>query len=187
MASLPRYHLSPEDYLTIERKAEFKSEYIDGEIYAMSGASESHNVIAGNIITELNLQLRATDCRVYPSDMKVRLPDSSRFFYPDVSVICGKPQFADDRKDVVLNPTLIVEVLSDSTESFDRGAKFQAYQEIPTLSEYVLVAQDKYLVEHYVRQPDGWLYTKFKGAAAVLKLASLDCHLKLEDIYRKAI
>ena len=187
MASLPKYHLSPEEYLAIERKAEFKSEYIDGEIYAMPGASPRHNLIVGNIIGELHARLKTTNCAVYPSDLKVRVPDSSKFFYPDVSVVCGEAQLADSEKDVVLNPVLIVEVLSDSTESFDRGAKFQAYQEIPTLNEYVLVAQDKYMVEHYVRQPDGWLYTKPKGTDATLTLAFLECHLKLDEVYRKVL
>ena len=188
MASLPEYYLTPEEYLARERKAGSKSEYIDGVMYAMSGAtSEPHNVIAGNLIGELYIQLRSADCRVYPSDMKVRVPDSTRFFYPDVSVVCGKPKFADDRKDVILNPVLIVEVLSDSTAAIDRGKKFQAYQEIESLAEYVLVSQDEHLVEHFVRQSASWLYTKDRPAEASLNLPSLNISIKLEDIYRYAL
>lgn len=130
MASLPDYYLSPEEYLSLERRAEFKSEYVDGVAYAMAGGSERHNLITGNLVTELNIQLRPTNRKVYPSDMKVRLPGSRRFFYPDVSVVCGETQFADEERDVILNPVLVVEVLSDSTEAFDRGKKFSSYQQI---------------------------------------------------------
>src|SRR5205085_5153555 len=152
MSSLPNYYLSAEEYLAIERKAEYKSEYVDGVMYAMAGSSERHNLIAGNIITELNIQLRTTPCKVYPSDLKVRVPDSRKFFYPDVSVVCGETKFADDERDVILNPVLIVEVLSESTAAFDRGKKFQSYQQIESLQEYLLVAQDEYVLEHYLRQ-----------------------------------
>src|SRR5437763_4654499 len=120
MSSLPNYYLSAEEYLAIERKAEYKSEYVDGVMYAMAGSSERHNLIAGNIITDLNIQLRTIPCKVYPSDLKVRVPDSRKFFYPDVSVVCGETKFADDERDVILNPVLIVEVLSESTAAFDR-------------------------------------------------------------------
>jgi Uma2 family endonuclease len=171
MSSLPNYYLSPEEYLAIERRAEYKSEYVDGVMYAMAGGSERHNLIAGNLITELNIQLRTVPCRVYPSDLKVRVPDSKRFFYPDVSVVCGEPQFADDEKDVVLNPILIVEVLSESTAAFDRGKKFQSYQQIESLQEYLLVSQDEHLVEHYLRQEDShWLYTKVSGLDGAIYL-----------------
>lgn len=124
MSPLPGYRLSPEEYLALERKAEHKSEYIDGIIYAMAGGSERHNLIAANIIIALGTQLRNRPCRVYTSDLKVGAPNSTRFFYPDVSVICGEPQFVDDEKDVILNPILIAEVLSESTAAFDRGKNF---------------------------------------------------------------
>ena len=185
MSSLPNYYLSPEEYLTIERNAEFKSEYFDGVAYAMAGGSERHNLITGNLVTELNVQLRAAPCRVYPSDMKVRLPNSKRFFYPDVSVICGETQFADEERDVILNPVLIVEVLSESTEAFDRGKKFSSYQQIESLREYLLVAQDEFVVEHYLRQEDGWLYTKASGLDSALDLPALNCRMALSDIYNK--
>jgi len=187
MASLPSHNLSPEEYLALERKADRKSEYVDGVMFLMSGASRRHNLIVGNITTELNLRLRPLDCDVYPSDMKVRLPDSSRFFYPDVSVVCGEPDFADGERDVVLNPVLVVEVLSDSTAAFDRGKKFQAYKQIETLIEYVLVAQDEMVVESFVRQPGAWLYTESRGADASIILRSVSCEIPLRDIYRRAI
>ncbi|HZT58930.1 MAG TPA: Uma2 family endonuclease [Pyrinomonadaceae bacterium] len=185
MASLPSHYFSPEEYLSLERRAEFKSEYFDGVIYAMAGGSERHNLITGNLVTELNIRLRERPCRVYPSDMKVRMPNSKRFFYPDVSVVCGEPQFADEVKDVLLNPILIVEVLSESTEAFDRGKKFSSYQQIESLREYLLVAQDEFVVEHYLRQEDGWLYTKANGLDTSLVLPALDCQIALSDIYNK--
>ena len=185
MASLPGY-LSPEDYLAIERKADIKSEYVNGVMYLMSGASFAHNIIVGNLIGELHARFKETDCGAYPSDLKVRLPDSSSFFYPGVSVLCGEPQFADREKDVVLNPIAVLEVLSNSTEAFDRGKKFQYYQQIESLMEYVLIAQDAMVVESFQRQPGKWLYTKAWGPDASLTLTSVDCQIPLRDIYRKA-
>jgi Uma2 family endonuclease len=187
MSSLPSYYLSPEEYLSIERHAKHKSEYVDGVMYAMAGGSERHNLIAGNLITELNIQLRVAPCRVYPSDLKVRVPNSKRFFYPDVSVVCGETQFADDERDVVLNPVLIVEVLSEGTAAFDRGKKFQSYQQIESLQEYLLISQDEFVVEHYLRQENGqWLYTKVNDLEETVILPTLKCQLVLSDIYNKA-
>src|SRR5437868_44022 len=186
MASLPSYYLSPEEYLAVERKAEYKSEYVDGVMYAMAGGSERHNLIAANTIISIGVQLRASPCRVYPSDLKVRVPNSKKFFYPDVSVVCGETRFADDERDIVLNPILIVEVLSESTAAFDRGKKFQAYQQLESLQEYLLVAQDEYIVEHYLRQEQNhWLYTKVLGLEETLALPTLKCQLALSDIYSK--
>ncbi|HWT03367.1 MAG TPA: Uma2 family endonuclease [Pyrinomonadaceae bacterium] len=186
MSSLPSYYLSPEEYLVIERQAEYKSEYVDGVMYAMAGGSERHNLIAGNLITELNIRLRDAPCRVYPSDLKVRVPNSKRFFYPDVSVVCGETQFADDERDVILNPILLAEVLSESTAAFDRGKKFQSYQQIESLQEYLLVSQDEHLVEHFLRQENGhWLYTKVSGLDQSIILPRLQCQLALSEIYNK--
>jgi Uma2 family endonuclease len=187
MPSLPRYYLSPEEYLASERRSEYKSEYVDGVRYAMAGGSERHNLIAGNLITELNIQLRAAPCRVYPSDLKVRVPNSKRFFYPDVSVVCGETQSADDERDVVLNPILIVEVLAESTAAFDRGKKFQSYQQVESLQEYLLVSQDEFVVEQYLRQEDGHcLYTKINGLDDAITLPTMKCQLALKEIYNKA-
>lgn len=179
-------YVTPEEYLAIERQAEFKSEYIDGVIYGMSGASLRHNTIVANIIIELGPQLKDKPCRALPSDMKVRLPDSRKFFYPDVSVVCGEPQFHDDREDVLLNPILIVEVLSATTAAFDRGEKFQAYQQIETLQEYVLVSQDKHSIEQFVRQTrEAWTYTATVGLESALSLPSIGCTLSMSAIYEK--
>lgn len=187
MSSLPSYYLSPEEYLASERKAEFKSEYFDGVTYAMAGGTERHNLIAANLIITIGLQLRNRPCRVYPSDLKVRIPNSKRFFYPDVSVVCGDTQFADDERDIILNPILIIEVLSESTVAFDRGKKFLSYQQINSLQEYLLVSQDEFLLEGYVRQSnDTWLYTKVTGLDATLISPSIACELALRDIYDKA-
>ena len=188
MASVPRYYLSPAEYLALERKAEFRSEYIDGVVYALAGGSERHSLLAANIITSLSVQLRSRPCRVYTSDLKVSTLTLQRFFYPDLSVVCGEAEFADDQKDVILNPILIVEVSSESTEAYDRGKKFLSYQQIDSLQEYLLVSQDEILVEGYARQgSDRWLYTKVTGLEGSLTLSSIQCELALRDVYDKAM
>jgi len=179
-------YLSPEEYLALERNAEYKSEFVDGFVYAMSSASLQHNTIAANVIAELVRQVRDKPCRVLPGDMKVRMPDSSKFFYPNVSVVCGEPQFHDQRNDVILNPTLIVEILSESTAMFDRGDKFLAYQQMESLKEYLLISQDKNLIEQYVRQPKGvWNYTATVGPDSSAYLPSIECTLSLKAVYDK--
>ena len=186
MASLPELYVSPEEYLAMERKAEFKSEYMDGVIYAFAGGSKRHNLIVANIIITLGGQLKGRPCKVYPSDLKVRLPNSKRFFYPDVSAVCGDDEFADDEHDVILNPTLIVEVSSETTAAFDRGKKFLSYQQINSLQEYLLVSQDDILAEGYRRQGnDTWLYTKVTSLEGSLTLPSIECELALKDVYDK--
>ena len=188
MSSLPEFYLSPEEYLAIERSAAHKSEYVDGVVYSTAACSERHNLITGNVVTELNTQLRQAPCRVYPSDLKVRVPGSNRFFYPDVSVVCGEPRFADEQRDIILNPQLIVEVLSDSTAAFDRGKKFQSYQQIESLLEYLLVAQDEHMVEHFLRLETGhWLYTKVSGLEETIGLPTIHSQLRLIDIYNKTV
>ena len=187
MSSIPDIYISPEEYLALERKAEYKSEYIDGEIFAMAGGSEIHNLIVANIIAGLHSQLFGSSCRVYPSDLKVRAPKPRYFYYPDVSVVCGETKFHDEHKDVVLNPVVIFEVQSEGTAAFDRGKKFQDYQQLETLVEYILVAQDEALVEHYVKQENGsWIYTKLSGLEDSLALPTIKCQLKLSFIYHNA-
>jgi len=183
---LKEQYIPPEEYLASERRAETKSEYYDGTVYAMSGASPMHNVIVGNLITELNTQLRKTPYLVFPSDMKVRLPDSRKYFYPDLSVVCDTPVYADDQKDALLNPLIIVEVLSDSTSAYDRGKKFHAYQQIESLQEYLLVAQDRRSVDHYHRQTnESWVYVSARGDDGLVTLATVDCRLSFRDVYNK--
>lgn len=179
-------HVTPDEYLAAERLSDYRSEYLDGGVYPMTGGSVSHILIAGNVTAELIVQLRARPCRVLAIDLKVRLPDSQKFFYPDVTVACGDLEFHDNRRDIILNPTLIVEVLSPSTEAFDRGAKFEAYQAIESLKEYVLVTQDKPRVEQFVRRDDGkWSYTATEGLESSLALPSIECTLNLSAVYDK--
>jgi Uma2 family endonuclease len=187
MASVPNYYLTPEEYLALERKAEFKSEYIDGVVYALAGGSPRHSLLAANIITSLSVQLRSRPCRVYSSDLKIGTPNLQRFFYPDVSVVCGETKVTDDHKEVIVNPILIVEVSSESAAAYDRGTKFLSYQQIESLQEYLLVSQDEILVEGYSRQGnDTWLYTKVTGLEGSLSLPSIECALALRDVYDKA-
>jgi Uma2 family endonuclease len=176
--------LTPDEYLAVEREAEFRSEYVDGVVYAMTGASLSHIRIVTNLTAELALQLRGRPCEALSNEMKVRMPDRRKFFYPDVAVLCGEPQFYDERTDIILNPVLIIEVLSPSTEAFDRGLKFQSYQRLESLREYVLVAQDKYVVEQYVRQSgEKWTYSATIGRESSLPLPSVECTLNLQSVY----
>ncbi len=153
---------TPEQYLALERKAAFKSEYFDGCIRAMAGASRAHNLIALNLGSEIRSQLRDRPCETYVSDMRVRTGPSGLYTYPDVVVVCGEPRFEDDELDTLLNPTVIVEVLSPSTEAADRGRKFASYRRLASLQEYVLVAQDRACVERYTRQGDEWLLTELE-------------------------
>jgi Uma2 family endonuclease len=182
----PTTLLTPEEYLAVEREAETKSEYVDGVVYEMTGAHISHIRIVRNLTSELVTQLRDRPFEVLPSEMKVRMPDSRKFFYPDISAVSGEIEFHDDRRDIILNPVLVIEVLSKSTESFDRGLKFQAYQQVPSLREYLLVAQDKPFVEQFVRQEAGrWVYAAFDGRGASLALPSVECTLNLSAVYDK--
>src|SRR5437764_1115106 len=186
MSSQPTTQLTPEEYLAIERRAEYKSEYIDGEMVAMMGASRRHNLIAANITREIGQQLKGRPCEGYASRMRVRVPSVSFYIYPDVVVVCGEPQFEDDYVDTLLNPTLIVEVLSESTELYDRGKKFGFYRTIESLAEYLLVAQDKCRVEQYVKQPDGhWLLSDYRSMEDAVGLDSIQCSLVLREVYDK--
>lgn len=177
--------ITPEEYLARERAAEFKSEYHDGQIYAMSGASRPHNLIAANLVRELGNQLRDRPCEVYIADMRVRDPSSSSYTYPDLAVVSGEPQFADGEFDTLLNPAAIVEIFSPSTESWDQGGKFEKYRRLDSLREYVLISQDKVHVEHFEKQGDGWLLRIWDRLDDSLRLASIDCQVALRDIYAK--
>jgi Uma2 family endonuclease len=186
MSSQPQKLLTPEEYLARERKAEFKSEYFAGEMFAMAGASRQHNLIAANIIRTLGNQLLERPCNVYPSDMRVKINKINKYTYPDVVVACGEEQFEDEHGDTLLNPVLIIEILSDSTEAYDRGKKFEHYQSLDSLAEYLLISQDPSRVEHYVRQDDRtWTYTEFHQAEDVVHLPTIDCDLALKDVYAK--
>jgi Uma2 family endonuclease len=185
MSTQPKTLLTPEEYLAIEREAPYKSEYYGGEMFAMAGARESHNLIATNVIRDLSQQVRSRPCRAYGSDMKVRAA-AGLYAYPDASLVCGKPEFLDGIRDTLLNPSLIVEVLSPSTEAYDRGKKFELYQSIPSFREYLLLASDRVHADLYVRQASGlWLRGSAGELDDVLTMESAGCSLKLADLYEK--
>lgn len=198
-ASAAHTRLTPEEYIAFERKAFpdatiIRHEYINGELIAMSGASRAHNLIAGNIFGELRAQLRDSECETYMSDMRVSTPRTASYFYPDVVVVCEEPRFEDEVFDTLLNPIILVEVLSPSTEVYDRREKFAHYRQLPSLQEYVLVAQDEVLVEHYRRQEKqgtppvtgkDWIFTDFQELAKNLPLTSIHCELPLREIYER--
>ena len=177
---------TPEEYLTLERAAEFKSEFIDGQIYAMSGGSPKHSTISVNVTGQIHGQLKGRLCQAFSNVMKVRTGTQNLFSYPDLTVVCDEPRFHDSQQDVLLNPTLIVEVLSPSTEAFDRRRKFSQYQEIASLQTYVLIAQDTPRIEQYVRQEDNsWNVSIVTGLENSIYLASINCQLLLADVYER--
>jgi len=188
MSSQPKNLLTPEEYLALERKAEFKSEYFAGEMFAMAGASRRHNLITANILRVLGNQLLERACNVYPSDMRVKISKIGKYTYPDVVVACGEERFEDEHNDTLLNPVVIIEVLSESTEAYDRGKKFEHYQYLESLAEYLLIAQDSYRVEQYVRQNDRtWTYSEFHDIEDAVLLRAIDCNLALKDVYAKVV
>jgi Uma2 family endonuclease len=168
----PSRHFTPEEYLDLEIEADYRSEYINGEIYVMAGASEEHNIIAGNIYAALRPELRGSPCRMFMSEMRVKVEATELYTYPDVVVVCGEREYEVARRGMsLLNPVLIVEVLSESTEAYDRGARFQHYRQIPTLREYLLVAQEKQQIERFFRTDSGeWLLTEAMGPEGTLPL-----------------
>lgn len=182
-ALLKTKRYTPDEYLALEEKAEYRSEYIDGLIYQMAGAKENHIDITLNVTGDLRGKLRGK-CKVFAIDMKVWVDKVNTFFYPDVTVVCGERDFYKNRKDIVTNPILIVEVLSKSTEADDRGDKFIAYQTLESLQEYILISQNKYLVEQYTKQDDGsWKYLATIEIDSEVTFESVDATVKLEDIY----
>ena len=178
-------YFTPEEYLALERKAHCKSEYLDGHIIAMAGASSEHNLIVGDIFYGLYPELRRRGCLVYTSDMRVRPSADDAYVYPDVVVVCGKPEFEDDTFDTLLNPIVIVEVLSPSTEAYDRGEKFRRYQQLASLKEYVLISQDKVQVEHYHRHGEQWMLNTYRAIEDVIFFPAIRCALPLRDIYAR--
>ena len=186
MSSLSaRTRCTPEEYIALERKATIKSEYLSGEIIAMSGANLAHNFITIDIATDLNIQLRGRNCDVYTSAMRVKVMQSESYFYPDVVIACGEPRFEDDTFDSLLNPVVIIEVLSPSTEIYDRTEKFESYKQIVTLKEYILVSQDKVKVEHHRPQGTQWRLTEYLALQDTFTLSSIGCKLSLKDVYRR--
>lgn len=185
MSALQKTYYTPEQYLEMDRQAERRSEYVNGEIMEMAGASREHNLIVTNLVRELSGLLRGRPCETYSNDMRVKI-SPARYTYPDVVVACNGPEFEDSAVDILLNPFVIMEVLSPSTENDDRSWKFFHYRQLETLTDYVMLSQYQSLVEHYTRQPDGrWVLTELRGPASVLRLPSIGCELPLPAIYER--
>jgi Uma2 family endonuclease len=186
MASNPVHKLTEEEYLALERAAESKSEFLNGETFAMSGVSMQHARIERNLLTELTSLLSERDCEAFPSNLRVKVGASGGYFYPDVSVVCGEPMLADHFQDILLNPIVIVEVLSPSTEKYDRGLKFQHYVDIASLKDYILIEQGKTLIEHYTRRGDGlWDFRFYRNMEEELKILSIGVAIHLHKIYER--
>lgn len=186
MAFQPKRVYSLAEYLELEKKSDEKLEFWDGNVWSMSGASYAHNIIVRNLNTELDLKLRDKGCHVFPADLRIKVPAYSPYRYPDLTALCGKPEIEQiGGIDMLVNPQLIVEVLSDSTEAFDRGDKFSYYKSIESFSEYLLVAQHRPHVTHFVKHGDGfWINYEFNDLNDLVELKSVSCSLPLELIYR---
>ncbi len=185
MSALPNKKWTVEEYLAFERASEEKHEYLAGEVYLMAGASENHNLIVANLIITIGIQLRNRPCRIYPSDMRVRVFNAN-YAYPDVTVVCSTPEFEDAEVDTLLNPALIIEVLSPSTEQYDRSKKFQNYRTLDSLQEYILISQDAPRIERYLRQENGqWLFSDAALLESTVEITSIGCSLPLSDVYDK--
>ena len=178
--------ISPQEYLQQERIAEFRSEYHEGQVFAMTGASRNHNRIVTNISSSLNVQLKSRSCNNYSNDMRISLQGGKRYVYPDIVVTCGREEFEDENRDSLLNPVVIIEVLSPSTEAYDRGEKFLYYQTMSSLQEYVLISQERRCFEIFRKQEDGsWVYRALQSASMALELESIDCVLTTDEVYAK--
>ncbi len=186
MQAHPGHDLTEKECLRLERQAETKSEYWNGQVYALAGASERHTIIVANTLTLFVMQFKGRACTAHASDLRVKVMPSGLYTYPDIVIICGRAQFEDRHRDTLLNPSAIIEVLSPSTEAYDRGTKFEHYRALDSLSDYLLVSQESPTVEHFERQPDDrWLLSTYKGTAAVAQIASIGCSLPLIDIFDK--
>jgi Uma2 family endonuclease len=184
LATTKRYTVA--EYLELEEKAEFKSEFVDGEIIPMAGASANHNKIALNFCRLFPLSIDGQEYDTFMSDMRLWLPDHKRYTYPDVVVVAGSSIFTDDKQTAITNPCLIVEILSNSTQGYDRADKFKLYRSIPSFAEYILIYQNSYSVDQYNKQKDGrWILTEYLGEDAVLKLESISFEISLQDLYKR--
>jgi Uma2 family endonuclease len=185
MVALPKHYWTVEEYLVFERASDERHEYYDGEIFDMVGGTARHSIIISNVNRILGTQLEDRPCLVFTSDMRVRV-SSKAYTYPDVSVVCDAPRFEDKHEDTLVNPVLIVEVLSPSTEQYDRAGKFERYQKLDSLQDYVLISQNRPRIELYSRQVDNsWLLRQMTDIDSALELPSVGCTLHLSDVYRK--
>jgi Uma2 family endonuclease len=188
MSSHPHPKLTPEEYLAIERAAEHKSEYYDGEMFAMSGVTRAHSKLTMNLGGLLFGQLEETECTIDSPDLRVHIPVTGLYTYPDLMVTCGQQQFLDNVFDTLVNPTLIVEILSRTSEAYDRGQKFEHYRNIPSLQQYLLIAQDRIQVDLYTRQGDGtWVLKSANRLAESVDLQSIHCSIPLDRLYRNVL
>ncbi len=179
------HRVTEAEYLALERAAvDGKSEFFDGEMFAMSGGTRWHSKIGTNVSAEFRDKLRKHRCQPFNSELRVKVDETGLYTYPDLSVVCGEPTFVDDTMDTLTNPTLIVEILSDSTEGYDRGRKFEHYRQIPSLQEYLLVSQYEPHIEQFIRQPNNeWILREVMGMTASLPLPSLDIAISLAEIF----
>jgi Uma2 family endonuclease len=187
MSTQPKTLLTPDQYLEIERKAEYKSEYLNGEMFAMSGASEEHNTLTVNLTVLLHPQVRKHGCKIYATDMRVHIPGAGLYTYPDIVVVCGQPQFLDGNVDTLLNPTFLAEVLSPSTEAYDLGRKFEYYRKLESLSQYLVVAQDRLNANLYAKRDGDWFLRGFSRMEDTLDLHSIGCKLTLAEVYEDVV
>lgn len=179
-----RTGLSPQEYLELERSSPLRHEYADGEIFAMAGGTLEHSAVAANVLGELRSALRGRGCRVLTSDMRIKIAAARRYVYPDGAVVRSRPEFEDDQRDTLLNPRVVVEVLSDSSEAYDRGDKFAQYRTLPSLEEYVLASQKAPRIEVFTRQADGSWLLRFHGPGERAELSSLGCTLDVDRVYQ---
>jgi Uma2 family endonuclease len=184
MSAIPKKYMSEAEYLEMERAALTKSEYYKGDVFAMAGATKEHNAIVASILGELYSFLKGSNCKIYPSDLRVYNAANSLYTYPDIIIVCGKEEYLDDSFDSLLNPTVLFEVLSPATEDYDRGTKFKLYRTIASLQNYVLVSSTEFAAEVYTRKEDeNWLFTSAKDREAQLYLSAINYRLKLLDVY----
>ena len=177
--------VTPQEYLIRERQASFKSEFYQGEIFAMGGGSANHSLIAANFVREAGNALKDKPCAVFNSDLRVQVQSTGLYTYPDATIVCGELEFDDDQRDTVINPTVIVEVLSDSTEKYDRGRKSKHYRQIASLKELILISQDRPNIERFTRQPNGeWLFHEQKDLSENFELKSLGITVAISELYR---
>lgn len=182
----PQHRYTPVEYLALEREASRKSEFVDGQIFALAGASRRHNLITANVIRELGSQLRRQPCEVYPSDMRVKVSSSGLYTYPDIVVVSGEPEFEDAELDTLLNPTALIEVLSKSTADYDRGQKFEQYRTLPSLREVLFVAQDSIHLVHYRRRKDGtWILSETRDPEVFLSMPAIAAEISVAEMYAK--
>ncbi|PWU19238.1 MAG: hypothetical protein C5B50_07010 [Verrucomicrobia bacterium] len=178
--------LTEADYLRIERQAQFRSEFFDGEMFAMAGGMRAHSLIATNLAGLLTNALKGSDCVAYNTDLRVKIEATGLLTYPDISIVCGEQRFLDEQEDTLLNPVLIIEVLSDSTEAYDRGKKFEHYRQIPSCREYLLVSQKEPRIEQFVGKSNGeWTLKEASGVEAEIKLVSLGTVFRLAEVFAK--